>query len=211
MFLFMSVKKNWLQKHLSCPYVKQSQRDGLRSRAAYKLLQIDEKFHLLRPGHRIVDLGSAPGGWSIVAKRRVGPRGQVIGIDRLEMAPVPGVDFIQGDLNDDAVWQSLASLIDTGTAGVKLDGVISDMAPDLTGQRSVDQPRMMHLLELSVECAENWLSTGGYLVMKAFQGQGIDQLAQSLRRTFKSVRIHKPSASRDQSREIYLVASGYKA
>jgi len=187
--------------------VKQSQRDGYRSRASYKLLEIVGKDRLIRSGMTVVDLGSTPGGWSQVAARLVGHNGRVHALDILPMDPIAGVDFIQGDFTEEAIFTQLIDLI--GNRAVDL--VISDIAPNLSGNKAVDQPAMIYLAELGVDLANRVLSKNGVFIAKLFQGQGFDPFVQQVRTLFNGVSIIKPDASRSRSREVYLVAKGLKA
>ena len=202
-----SKNRSWIKQHVNDPYVKQSQRDGYRSRASYKLLEIVEKDRLIRSGMTVVDLGSAPGGWSQVASRLVGHDGRVHALDILPMDPIAGVDFIQGDFTEDAIFTQLIDLI--GSRAVDL--VISDIAPNLSGNKTVDQPAMIYLAELGVDLANRVLSKNGVFIAKLFQGQGFDPFVQQVRTLFNGVSIIKPDASRSRSREVYLVAKGLKA
>lgn len=202
-----SKNRSWIKQHVNDPYVKQSQRDGYRSRASYKLLEIVEKDRLIRSGMTVVDLGSAPGGWSQVASRLVGHDGRVHALDILPMNPIAGVDFIQGDFTEDAIFTQLIDLI--GSRAVDL--VISDIAPNLSGNKAVDQPAMIYLAELGVDLANRVLSKNGVFIAKLFQGQGFDPFVQQVRTLFNGVSIIKPDASRSRSREVYLVAKGLKA
>ena len=198
--------QRWLQRQASDPFVRRSKEDGYRSRAAYKLLELDRKDRLLRPGLTVVDLGAAPGGWSQVAARGVGPRGRVLALDLLDMPPVDGVDIITGDFDDEVVLaRALAWLGDQPA-----DLVLSDMAPNVSGMRAVDQPRSMLLVELAIDFAERTLKPGGDLVVKAFQGAGFDEALRQLRGRFDKVACRKPEASRSQSRETYFVAKGLR-
>lgn len=199
--------KAWMQEHVTDPYVRKAQAEGMRSRAAYKLQQLAERDHLLKPGMVVVDLGSAPGGWSQVAGRVVGPEGRVVGVDLLEMLPVPGVRFVQGDFGDDAVLAEVEKLLD----GRPVDLVLSDMAPNMSGVASVDQARSIGLAELALDFATNHLKPQGNFLVKVFQGSGFEQLVADLRRQFVQVMIRKPEASRSRSNEVYLVAKGLKA
>jgi 23S rRNA (uridine2552-2'-O)-methyltransferase len=197
--------RRWLDRHVSDPYVKRAQREGYRSRAAYKLLEIQEKDRVLRPGQVVVDLGAAPGGWSQVASRIVGPRGRVLALDVLAMEPLPGVELIQGDFRDDAVLEGLRARL----GGRPVDLVISDMAPNVTGMSAVDQPRAMYLAELALALAREVLGPGGGLTVKVFQGEGFERLLRDLRDDFARVVVRKPMASRPKSREVYLVAGNF--
>lgn len=202
-----SKNRSWIKQHVNDPYVKQSQRDGYRSRASYKLLEIVEKDRLIRSGMTVVDLGSAPGGWSQVASRLVGHDGRVHALDILPMDPIAGVDFIQGDFTEDAIFTQLIDLIGSRV----VDLVISDIAPNLSGNKTVDQPAMIYLAELGVDLANRVLSKNGVFIAKLFQGQGFDPFVQQVRTLFNGVSIIKPDASRSRSREVYLVAKGLKA
>lgn len=196
----------WLKEHFSDPYVKQAQREGYRSRAALKLAALDERDALFRPGMTVVDLGAAPGGWTQVAVERVGPRGRVIALDLLEMEPVAGAAFILGDFREDGALHELEAAL----AGAPVDLVMSDMAPNISGQDAVDQPRAMHLADLALDFARRWLNPEGVFVVKLFQGEGFDEFLAELRSTFRRVVVRKPPASRDRSREMYALASGLK-
>ena len=202
-----SKNRSWIKQHVKDPYVKQSQVDGYRSRASYKLLEIVEKDRLIRSGMTVVDLGSAPGGWSQVAARLVGHTGRVHALDLLPMDSIAGVDFIQGDFTEDDIFDELLKLIENRP----VDLVISDMAPNLSGNKAVDQPAVMYLAELAVELAEKVLTINGVFIAKLFQGQGFDPFVLQVRTLFNGVSIIKPDASRSRSREVYLVAKGLKA
>ncbi len=195
----------WLDRHFNDVYVKRAQAEGYRSRAAFKLLELQEKDHLLSAGQVVIDLGAAPGGWSQVAARLVGAAGRVFALDILPMDPVPAVDFIQGDFREDTSVEQLRALL----AGRPVDLVISDMAPNVSGMSAVDQPRAMYLCELALEYAREVLRPGGDFVVKVFQGEGFDQYVRDLRSSFAKVVTRKPAASRPQSREVYLVARRY--
>ena len=202
-----SKNRSWIKQHVKDPYVKQSQVDGYRSRASYKLLEIVEKDRLIRSGMTVVDLGSSPGGWSQVAARLVGHTGRVHALDLLPMDSIAGVDFIQGDFTEEDVFDELLRLIENRP----VDLVISDMAPNLSGNKAVDQPAVMYLAELAVELAEKVLTSNGVFIAKLFQGQGFDPFVLQVRTLFNGVSIIKPDASRSRSREVYLVAKGLKA
>jgi len=202
-----SKNRDWIKQHIKDPYVKQSQKDGFRSRASYKLLEIVEKERMIRPGMTVVDLGSAPGGWSQVASRLVGHEGRVHALDILPMDPIAGVDFIQGDFTEQDITDDLLLLI--GNRPVDL--VISDMAPNLTGAKAVDQPAMMYLAELAIDLTTQVLKPDGVFISKVFQGEGFDQFVRHVRTLFNSVSMKKPEASRAKSREVYLVAKGLKS
>jgi 23S rRNA (uridine2552-2'-O)-methyltransferase len=199
--------KAWMQEHVTDPYVRKAQAEGMRSRAAYKLQQLAERDHLLKPGMVVVDLGCAPGGWAQVAGRVVGPEGRVVGVDLLEMLPVPGVRFVQGDFGDDAVLAEVEKYLE----GRLVDLVLSDMAPNMSGVASVDQARSIGLAELALDFAVNHLKPQGNFLVKVFQGSGFDQLVAEIRRCFVQVMIRKPEASRSRSNEVYLVGKGLKA
>jgi len=199
--------RRWLQEHEGDRFVQQSRKEGYRSRASYKLLALDAKDALFRPGMTVVDLGAAPGGWSQVAAERVGARGRVVASDILAMDSIAGVDFIQGDFTEETVFtQLLAAASDSG-----VDIVISDMAPNLSGIKSVDQPRAMYLVELAADLAARVLKPGGVFVAKVFQGEGFDALVLGLRGAYARVLVRKPEASRSRSREVYLVAKDFRA
>lgn len=197
--------RKWLDRQHSDPYVKQAQREGYRSRAAYKLLEIQEKDRILRPGIRVLDLGAAPGSWCQIAARLVGPSGSVVALDLLPMDPLPGVSILQGDFREPEMLERLCATL----GGEPLDLVLSDMAPNITGMSVVDQPRAMYLVELSLELARLRLQPGGSLVVKVFQGTGFDEVLLELRQSFARVVSRKPKSSRSQSRELYLVAKGF--
>jgi len=197
--------RRWMQRHLNDEYVQRAQREGFRSRAAYKLLELQEKDHLIKPGQVVVDLGAAPGGWSQVAGQLVGRSGMMFAMDILAMDPLPNVDFLQGDFREQAVIDQLLARLD----GRAVDLVISDMAPNVTGNAAVDLPRSMYLCELALDFARQVLKPGGFLVMKVFQGEGFDELIRDVRSSFGKVLTRKPKASRPKSREVYLVAGNY--
>lgn len=210
------LNKAWLHDHLNDTYVKLAQKEGYRARAAYKLKEIDETLHLIRPGQLVVDLGAAPGAWSQYVRRKfVGAgaaaagalNGTIIALDVLPMEPIEGVSFIQGDFREDVVLTQLRALV--GKRPV--DVVISDMAPNLSGIESSDAARMEHLVELAVEFAQNHLAPGGALVAKVFHGSGHSQLTDLFKRTFRVVKPIKPKASRDRSAETFLVGVGLKS
>ncbi|CBL44440.1 Cell division protein FtsJ [gamma proteobacterium HdN1] len=195
----------WLREHFDDPYVKKAQQDGYRSRAAYKLLEIQEKDRILKQGMTVLDLGAAPGGWSQVAARYVGDAGHVIASDRLEMDPLYGVDFLQGDFCEEEVFAKLLQM--TGNRGIDL--VISDMAPNMSGNRAVDQPRAMYLVELALDMATRVLKPGGSLLVKVFQGEGFDSLRKDMHTHFRQLQTRKPDASRSRSAETYWLAKDY--
>ena len=198
--------RRWLDRHVNDTYVQRAQVDGYRSRAAYKLLELQERDALLRRGMRVVDLGAAPGGWSQVAAPLLGRKGRIIALDLLPIDPLEGVEVIQGDFRDDEVLANLSALL----GGEALDLVLSDMAPNVSGMKAVDQPRSIYLVELALDFALETLKPGGALVVKAFHGEGFDELVKSMRRHFQRVVSRKPNASRPQSRETYLVAKGLR-
>lgn len=198
--------RQWLREHFDDPYVQRAQAEGYRSRAVYKLLELDERNPVFRPGQTVVDLGAAPGGWSQVARARLGGSGRVIATDILAMDPLPGVEFLQGDFREQSVLDDLLRLI--GETGADL--VLSDMAPNMSGVTAVDQPRAMILAELALDLAMKVLRPGGGLILKLFQGQGSDAFLAELRAGFERVGVRKPKASRPRSREVYVVASGRK-
>ena len=197
---------SWRDRQERDPYVQQARRDGWRSRAVYKLEQINEKERFLRPDMLIVDLGSAPGSWSQYATERLKGRVRIVAVDLLRMDAIPGVEFIQGDFTDNQVYEQLCEAIGDG----KADLVMSDMAPNITGTKSVDQPRSMYLVELALDMARRLLRPGGSFICKLFQGEGFDALVKDARRSFERVRVMKPAASRAGSREVYLVARNYR-
>jgi 23S rRNA (uridine2552-2'-O)-methyltransferase len=213
------VNKAWLHDHINDPYVKQAQREGYRARAAYKLKEIDEELHLLKPGQLVVDLGAVPGAWSQYVRRKFAPKeagvggaaagalnGTIIALDVLDFEPIEGVSFIQGDFREAAVLAELEALV----GGRPVDVVISDMAHNLSGIESSDSARMSHLVELAVEFAQNHLTPQGALVCKVFHGSGYSQLAKLFKTTFRVVKPIKPKASRDKSSETFLVGIGLK-
>ena len=201
-----SKNRTWIKQHVKDPYVKQSQLDGYRSRASYKLLEIVEKGRFIKPGMVVVDLGSAPGGWSQVAAKLVGHKGCVVAVDILPMDPVAGVSFIQGDFTEEEILNQLLNEI--GNRPVDL--VISDMAPNLTGMKAVDQPAMIYLAELAVDLVQQVMTADGIFIAKLFQGEGFDEFVRNTRTVFNVVSLKKPDASRSKSREVYLVAKGLK-
>ena len=197
-----SSSRRWLREHFTDPYVIQAQKEGYRSRAVYKLLEIQERGHLFKPGMTVIDLGAAPGGWSQLVKKFIHPKGRIIALDLLAMEPLDGVEFIKGDFTEEAVLHVLQEKL----AGTPVDWVISDMAPNTSGYDSVDIPRSVHLSELALDFALQVLRPTGGLLMKVFQGEGFDVLLGDVKRKFKSVAIRKPKASRDRSREVYILA-----
>ena len=197
---------SWYERQQRDPYVQQARKEGWRSRAVFKLEQIDKKERLLRPDMVCVDLGSAPGSWSQYVTKVLKGRARIVAIDLLEMDSLPDVEFVQGDFEDEAVFANLLNVI--GDDGVDL--VMSDMAPNISGTKAVDQPRSMYLVELALDMARRVLKPGGSFVCKVFQGEGFDELVVDARRSFKRVRVMKPKASRPGSREVYLVARNYR-
>lgn len=198
--------KAWLQEHVNDHYVQQAQKDGYRARAAYKLLEIDEKDKLLKPGLWVADLGAAPGSWSQVARRKVGDKGRVFALDILEMDPIPGVEFIQGDFREDKVLAQFTEMLD----GRLVDLAICDIAPNMSGMAVTDQARSFYLCELALDFCRDWLKPGGHFLVKTFQGSGYTEYMQQMRDTFQTVVTRKPAASRDRSTEIYLLGKGKK-
>lgn len=197
--------KKWLKEHFDDAYVKQAQKEGLRSRAVYKLQEIDEKDHLLKLGMVVVDLGAAPGGWAQYAGERVGAAGRVFALDLLELEPIPGVEVILGDFTENSVYEQLLGRLE----GQAVDLVLSDMAPNMSGMKAVDQPRAMYLAELALDFARQCLRRGGDFLVKTFQGEGFDAYIKELRADFDKVLVRKPKASRPRSREVYLLARHY--
>ncbi len=201
-----SSSKAWLREHRNDPYVQRAQRDGYRSRACYKLLEIQEKDRLLKPGMTVLDLGSAPGGWSQVAVQLVGHHGRVVASDILPMDSIAGVEFVLGDFTEDAVFDQVLEAL----GGAPVDVVISDMAPNMSGVNAVDQPRSMYLVELALDMARQVLAPGGSFVAKVFHGEGFDEIFRDSRELFGKVLTRKPKASRPRSREVYLVARDFR-
>lgn len=197
----------WLQEHFSDPYVKRAQAEGWRSRAVFKLEELIERDRLLKPGMVVVDLGAAPGSWSQVARERIGDKGRVIALDILPMQGIGGVEFILGDFREAAVLEQLQRALNGGV----VDLVLSDMAPNLSGMATVDQPRSMHLVELAEEFAATHLRNGGSFLTKVFQGEGFDDFVRRLRVGYERVSIRKPKASRARSPEVYALATGKRA
>jgi 23S rRNA (uridine2552-2'-O)-methyltransferase len=196
----------WLRRHVNDPFVKQAQVDGYRSRSAYKLIELNEKDRLIKPGMRVMDLGSAPGGWSQVAGKLVGKKGRVLATDILPMDPVMNTDFIQGDFTDEKVVDQLLAWL----GNEKFDLIVSDIAPNITGIDSADQAGSMYFLELALDTVRKTLKPGANFAAKMFQGSGSDDYVKDLRKSFEKVVIRKPAASRAQSREVYIVAKGFK-
>ena len=198
--------QRWLQEHHQDAYVLKAREQGYRSRAVYKLAEIQQKDRIIKPGQLVVDLGAAPGGWSEYAQQIVGDQGRVIAIDLLPIEPIDGVEFIQGDFTEQQTLDQLLALIDDR----RLDLVLSDMAPNLSGMDSVDQPKSIYLAELAFDLAENFLNPTGIFVVKLFQGAGSEELISSFRSRFKSIKLRKPDASRSRSSEIYAICDGLR-
>lgn len=196
----------WLKEHFDDKYVQQAQKLGLRSRAVFKIDEIQLKDKLIKPGMTVVDLGAAPGGWSQFAVEQVGDKGRVIACDILPMDPIAGVDFLQGDFREEAVLDALLERV----GDAKVDVVMSDMAPNMSGTLAVDQPRSMYLVELALEMCKEVLAPNGSFVVKVFQGVGSEEYLKSVRELFKVVKVRKPDSSRARSREVYIVATGFK-
>ena len=201
-----SSSKRWLKRHVRDPFVHAAKREGYASRAAFKLLGIQQKDLIFKSGMVVLDLGAAPGGWSQVARECVGKKGRVIAIDLFPVLPIPEVTVIQGDLNDPAIMNELIQILHDQP----IDVILSDMAPNLSGQSSIDMPRSIHLVELALDCAEKTLRPGGTLLFKAFQGAGLDTFIQSVKTRFSQVKYRKPEASRSESNEIYVLALGFR-
>jgi 23S rRNA (uridine2552-2'-O)-methyltransferase len=199
--------KAWMQEHVNDPYVKLAQKDGYRARAAYKLLEIDDKDRLIKPGMVVVDLGSTPGSWSQVAIQRLKGNGRVISLDLLPMVGIPGVEFIQGDFREDEILEQLEEKLN----GHQIDLVISDMAPNISGISSVDQPNAVYLTELAVDFSLKWLKPEGNFLVKVFVGSGFEEIVKIMRDSFEKVVTRKPKASRDRSTEVYLLGLKRKA
>jgi 23S rRNA (uridine2552-2'-O)-methyltransferase len=199
--------KAWMQEHLSDEFVKRANKEGYRSRAAYKLMELDDRDKLIRPGMTVVDLGAAPGSWSQVVVERLKGQGRVIGLDLLDVHPMPNFEFIQGDFTEEAVLSQLEAALN----GHQVDLVISDMAPNMSGVTLVDQARAMYLVELALEFSRQWLKPGGSFLVKVFIGSGFDELVKTMRPEFDKVLTRKPKASRDRSSETYLLGLGRKA
>ena len=198
--------KKWMEDHLNDPYVKKAQVDGYRSRASYKLIEINEKDQLVRPGNIVMDLGSAPGGWSQVLAPMVGDAGRVIASDILPMDSIVGVSFLQGDFTDEAVYNAILKELGDD----RVDTVVSDMAPNLGGNNTTDQYSSIYLVELALDMARNVLKPGGGFCAKVFQGVGYEEYVKEVRQSFSKVIIRKPAASRPRSREVYVVGKGFK-
>jgi len=198
--------KDWMQEHVADAYVKRARNEGMRSRSAYKLEQIADRDRLLRPGMTVVDLGAAPGGWSQIAVRRVGPDGRVIALDVLDMVSLPGVTFVRGDFRESVAVEALERALD----GRRVDLVLSDIAPNLSGVATIDQARLIELAELALEFALKHLKPQGNFLVKLFHGSGFDGFAKRMRLHFRQVVTRKPEASRSRSSEVYLLGRGLK-
>lgn len=199
-----STSRAWMREHLDDPFVKRAQKEGYRARAAYKLLEIQEKYRLIKPGMTVVDLGAAPGSWSQIAAKLVGDKGLVIASDILPIESLPDVTFLQGDFREEEVFEKLLNILD----GRQVDLVISDMAPNTSGNKSVDQPRQIYLCELALDFAQKVLGEKGQMVVKVFQGVGFDEFRKQFVDTFDVLKTAKPAASRARSKEVFLVGQG---
>lgn len=193
--------KAWMQEHLNDPYVKMAQKDGYRARAAYKLIEIDDKDKLIKPGMTVVDLGSTPGSWSQVVVQRLKGQGRIIALDILDMLPIAHVEFIQGDFREESVLRQLEQSLNNQ----QVDLVIADMAPNISGVKDVDQAGAAYLTELALEFSQDWLKPGGNFLVKVFIGSGFEEIMQTMRQQFEKVVTRKPKASRDRSSEVYLL------
>lgn len=196
----------WMQEHFQDEYVKKAQALGYRSRAIFKLIEIQEKDKIIRPGINIVDLGAAPGGWSEYARKLLGKNDKLVALDLLDIEPIAGVDFIQGDFREDEVLEKLYKVLD----GQPVHLLLSDMAPNISGNKEVDQPKAIYLGELALDAAHSILAKGGTFLIKMFQGAGFDEYHNQVRQNFNSVVIRKPKASRARSNEVYILAKGFK-
>ncbi|MEE0986124.1 MAG: 23S rRNA (uridine(2552)-2'-O)-methyltransferase RlmE [Succinivibrionaceae bacterium] len=199
-------QSRWLQEHFKDVYVQEAHKQGLRSRASFKIEEIQERDRLFKPGYKVVDLGAAPGGWSQYATTCVGENGRVVACDILPMDPIYGVDFLQGDFREQSVLDELLRIV----GDTEVDVVMSDMAPNMSGNLAVDQPRAMYLVELAFEMCNQILKKGGSFVVKVFNGEGTEAYLRMLRSAFKEVKVRKPDASRSRSREVYYVGLGFK-
>lgn len=193
--------KAWMQEHVNDPYVKMAQKDGYRARAAYKLIEIDDKDKLIKPGMTVVDLGSTPGSWSQVVVQRLKGQGRVFALDILDMHPIARVEFIQGDFREESVLRQLEQTLNNQ----QVDLVIADMAPNISGVKDVDQAGAAYLTELALEFSQDWLKPGGNFLVKVFVGSGFEEIMQAMRQQFEKVVTRKPKASRDRSSEVYLL------
>ncbi len=206
--------KGWLKEHFDDEYVRRAQQDGYRSRAIYKLIEIDKKDQLIKSGMTVVDLGAAPGGWSEYCVKKLGKKGTIIALDILPMEPIKGVTIIEGDFRENSVFDELmaamaSDVITSANKSGKADLVISDMAPNISGMDSVDMPRAYYLCELALDLARQALKPGGGLLVKLFQGEGFEEYSKELKASFSKVIMRKPKASRPRSREIYALATGF--
>ncbi|NYT52350.1 MAG: 23S rRNA (uridine(2552)-2'-O)-methyltransferase RlmE [Candidatus Vesicomyosocius endoextente] len=199
--------RRWIREHINDKFVKNAKKEGYRSRAVYKLIEVINKEKFIKPGNKVIDLGAAPGSWSQIAIKAVGKSGQVIANDILNIKPIDGIDFLQGDFTENSVYEALLSL----TMNQKVNVVLSDIAPNMTGQPSVDIPKSMYLCELALDIAIKSLTPSGYFFVKVFQGDGFDRFVKSCRTSFSYVTIHKPKASRARSKEVYLLANKLKS
>lgn len=199
------LKNAWLVRQDKDPFVKLAKAQGYRSRASFKLLELQQKYHLFKPGMNIIDLGAAPGGWSQVVQTIVGKTGHIIALDLLPIAPIENVTLLQGDFTQEATYMSLQAIVNDK----KVDWVISDMAPNMSGTWVVDQAKAMYLVECALDFAQRTLKSEGGFLVKSFQGEGFESILKNLRSCFKKVAIKKPKASRSESKEIYLLATGY--
>ena len=197
--------KNWIKEHVKDPFVIQAQKDGYRSRAAYKLIEIEKKYRIIKSGSTAVDLGAAPGGWSQVLSKKIGGNGKVVAVDLLEMPPIKNIDFIQGDFEDEVVLQNVEDKL----KNMPVDLVISDMAPNISGIKLVDQQRAIYLNELALEFAKNHLKQNGFFLVKSFVGADFEEYVKNLRLNFKKVFKIKPDSSRSRSSEIFLLGYGF--
>jgi 23S rRNA (uridine2552-2'-O)-methyltransferase len=196
----------WMQEHFNDEYVKMAQVKGYRSRAVFKLNEIQDKDHIIKPGMNIVDLGAAPGGWSQFARELIGGKDKIVALDILPMEPIDGIDFIQGDFREQAVLDELYAVLD----GAEVNLVMSDMAPNMSGNKAVDQPRSIYLAELALEAAKTVLTKGGTFLVKLFHGEGFEEFYKEVQQSFSKVVIRKPKASRPRSNEVYILAKGFK-
>jgi len=198
--------QRWLEEHERDPYVKRALHEGYRSRAAFKLLELQEKDHFLKPGMKVVDLGAAPGSWCEVARKFIGKKGQIVAMDLLPMDPIEDVTFIQGDFTEEEIYQRVL----TEVGGGPIDVVMSDMSPNISGMSAIDQPRSMYLVELALDFAQQVLKPEGVFLAKVFQGEGFDAFLADIKHQFKRVVCRKPKASRPRSKEVYLLATGFR-
>jgi 23S rRNA (uridine2552-2'-O)-methyltransferase len=201
----MTIRKYWINQHRKDPFVLKAKKEGLYSRAAYKLIEIQNKTHLIKPGMTVLELGAAPGGWTQIIHRYLGKKGRIIAVDRLTMKSTPLVEFIQGDITQDSIIDSLSAVL----KNQRLDAVLSDTAPNLSGQKTIDQPRIIYLIECAWLIVQKFLKKDGVFLFKLFQGAESDILISELRPYFHRVKHLKPTASRSKSREIYILADGF--